>query len=86
MTKVDWKQGQPPMNERLLLIVSAAGAPRYAQLMDCCEIAVGYWDGNDFLPLTLEPSFGLTFKVRYWATLRDLPPVRLLDRAEIARR
>jgi hypothetical protein len=54
--------------------------------MDCCEIAVGYWDGNDFLPLTLEPSFGLTFKVRYWATLRDLPPVKLLDRVEIARR
>jgi hypothetical protein len=41
---IEWftiKENQPPKNERLLLIVSAAGEPPDAQLMDKCEIAIG---------------------------------------------
>jgi hypothetical protein len=68
------EEKQPPKNERLLLIVSAAGEPPDAQLIDKCESAIGYWDGDYFHPVTLEPHLsGLTFKVRYWATLRDVP-------------
>ena len=81
---IDWvtiKKARPPMNERLLLIVSAAGEPPPGELMDTCELAIGYWDGNHFRPITLEPHLsGLTFKVRYWATLRDLPKNAIMQR------
>jgi hypothetical protein len=74
---IEWfgvDEKRPPKNERLLLIVSAAGEPPDAQLMDKCEIAIGYWDGNDFRPVTLAPHDSpATFKVRHWATLRNEP-------------
>jgi hypothetical protein len=58
---------------------SHVGVDPACDVVDCptidkCEIAIGYWYGDYFHPVTLEPHLsGLTFKVRYWATLRDVP-------------
>jgi hypothetical protein len=38
----------PPAKERLFLIVSAAGQPPDANLMDKSEVKIGYWTGDAF--------------------------------------
>jgi hypothetical protein len=83
-SSLDWftvEEKLPPKHERLLLIVSAAGDPPTHQLIGKSEIAVGKWDGDRFVPVSLEPSLGLNFKPSHWATLRNLPEnVILQDR------
>jgi hypothetical protein len=51
MSKSDWvdpKLKALPTKVRLLLLVSAAGNPPDAQLMDKSEVVVGYWTGGQF--------------------------------------
>jgi hypothetical protein len=64
---------QPPIKKRLLLLISAAGAPPDVRLMDTSEIMIGYWTGDYFRPFVSEYPYGWELKVRYWAMLRDLP-------------
>jgi hypothetical protein len=72
-----WHTGHAaPNHHRLLLIVSAAGEPPDAQLMDDCEVVVGYRDGErGFFPVTApgakESSAAL--KVKKWRELPSLP-------------
>jgi len=75
-SKFRWiKTGEerPPTRERLLLIVSAAGEPPDAPLMNTSEIAMGYWTGECFRPIAAEYPSGWDLKVSYWAVLRNLP-------------
>jgi hypothetical protein len=51
VSKIDWvdpKLKAPPTKVRPLLLVSAAGSPPDAQLMDKSEVVVGYWTGGQF--------------------------------------
>jgi hypothetical protein len=76
MPAIEWiryGQEQPPIQERLLLIVSAAGEPPDALLMGKSEIFVGYWTGEYFRPLVPEYPLGTDLKVSYWAKLHGLP-------------
>jgi hypothetical protein len=76
---IDWKMAgyeTPPVKERLLLIISAAGDPPDTQLMDQSEIAIGYWtNSSGFRPLDRDPTLPMKLQVTHWALLReDLPP------------
>jgi hypothetical protein len=48
---IDWNVYPPripPVRERLLLIVSAAGQPPSLKLIGKSEVALGYWTGDAF--------------------------------------
>jgi len=61
------------MSERLLLMVSAAGEPPDARLMDKSGIFIAHWTGTEFRPLKAEYPIGWELKVTHWAkTLCEL--------------
>ena len=69
----------PPANERLLLIVSAAGQPPSLKLIGKSEVALGYWTGDAFrvTPGFLRPrlmSIDWQPAVTHWATLAPCLP------------
>ena len=65
----------PPIKERLLLIVSAAGKPPDAQLMGTSEIVVGYWTGSTFRPMTVDHNdLGTAVDATHWATIGPALP------------
>jgi hypothetical protein len=88
---VEWftiEEKQPPKNERLLLIVSAAGDPPDVQLMGKYELVIGYWDGHRFHPVTLESersTIAFDSKVHRWATLRNAVPKDVMLRSNFLR-
>jgi hypothetical protein len=64
----------PPVKQRLLLIMTAAGSPPDAQLIDRSDVEVGYWTGNRFRLMqqdTLAPI------VTHWAALASCLPKRV---------
>ena len=75
---IDWKaagEKTPPIKERLLLIISAAGSLPNTQLVGQSEMVVGLWTrSSGFRPLAFDATHSLSFQVSHWATLRDLPP------------
>ena len=73
MTTIKWMAADPnpPVKERLLLIVSAAGQPLDVQLMGKSEIKIGYWTGDTFR-LMSERSQPI---VTHWARLAPMVPV-----------
>jgi hypothetical protein len=52
MPKIRWVKAsaQPPVKERLLLIVDASGRPPDANLIGKSEVVVGYWTGDMYRP------------------------------------
>lgn len=61
----------PPVKERLLLVVSAAGLPPDIRLMGQSDIEVGYWTGDEFKSMVTDlPSQA----VSYWALLGPCIP------------
>jgi hypothetical protein len=51
MPTIEWNAyplQTPPANERLLLVVSAAGQPPSLKLIGKSEVALGYWTGDSF--------------------------------------
>jgi hypothetical protein len=68
MPSIDWKAYPlqiPPVKERLLLVISAAGLPPDARLIGKSEIEIGFWTGDSFRLLN-EPSQPI---VTHWAQL-----------------
>jgi len=76
MANIEWLRSdqQPPVKERLLLIVDAAGSPPDAQLMDKSEVVVGYWTGSSFRPMVKHPNSGWSLNVRYWTEISQILP------------
>jgi hypothetical protein len=64
----------PPLQERLLLIVSAAGRPPDAQLIGQSDVEVGYWTGEGFRSMVTDlPSP----TVSHWAALSACLPTKI---------
>jgi hypothetical protein len=77
MPNIEWirkTDQQPPVKERLLLIVDAAGSPPDLLLMGMSEVVVGYWTGSAFRPMVWEPNSSLKLDVRYWAKISHVLP------------
>jgi hypothetical protein len=67
----------PPANERLLLILSAAGQPPSLKLIGKSEIAIGYWTGDAFRVMSgfLRPRLtDWRPSVTHWARLAPCLP------------
>jgi hypothetical protein len=58
----------------LLFIISAAGSPPTLELMDKCEIIIGYWTiSSAFRRLDPDPEQDLKLQVTHWALLGREP-------------
>ena len=75
---IDWNAYPlriPPANERLLLLVSAAGWPPSLKLIGKSEIALGYWTGDAFRMMSDgRPRLDWRPVVTHWARLAPCLP------------
>jgi hypothetical protein len=79
--EVDWKQGNPPKDRRLLLLGTPQGIPQANLELD---IVVGHWHeaNNVFVPVEVPYPRAPTrpaLNVKWWAEIPNLP-----ERGQIA--
>jgi hypothetical protein len=72
MHKIRWFNAsvQPPVKERLLLIIDASGRPPDANLIGKSEVVLGYWTGSVYRSFT----DGAELEATHWAQIGPLLP------------